>query len=333
MVLRADDELRHPTTDIPEWRESQWYCFDVPDQSLGVVLYYAYTPNTAQPSARLIAYVTRGWNRAPNTTLYSFDQDFAIPQDEWDDLNVGSIARFKRLEPLKRWALSFHDNKRLDLELEVDLFAGNWHWIDNVYETPRCLAGDRYHRPFAATGEMTLDGRRYALDVTGDSDHSWGPRQWGPLYKSKYVAGQCGRDWAMSFIEVVAADGSVRPYGFVWDGKRMSPISNVEIAADYDDDGIHRGVLMNIVDGERRLTRVQGTCFASAPTQTDTVSNNDCYFNFTVNGSQHAGSGILSFFWNRQYYQSVMRRVALPGADTGAVTNAGAAASPGAGAA
>jgi hypothetical protein len=310
MVLRADDELRHPSTDIPEWRESMWYCFDIPEQQLGVVIYYAYTPNTAKPSARLISYVTRGWNRTPNTLLYSFDQEIAIPDGEWDELNVVGVARFKRLEPLKRWKVSFHDGKRFDLDMEVDLFAGNWHWIDNIYETPRCLAGDRYHRPFAAQGEMTLDGQRYALDVTGDSDHSWGPRRWEPLHKSKYVAGQCGRDWATSFIEVVDADGSVRPYGFVWDGKRMSPISSVEISGDYDDDGLHRGVLINIVDNEARLTRIRGECFASAPTETEKVSNNDCYFTFSVNEGEHRGSGILSFYWHRDYYHRVMRRPA-----------------------
>jgi hypothetical protein len=310
MVLRADDELRHPHTGIPEWRESQWYCFDMPEYEMGGAIYYAYTPNTPTPSARLIAYITRGWNREPNKLLYSFERDFPIPADEWDDLRVGGIARFKRLEPLKRWQLSFHDGQRLDFDIDVDLYAGNWHWIDNPLETPKCLAGDRYHRPYAGTGEMTLDGKRYALNFTGDSDHSWGPRRWGPLYKSKYVAGQCGRDWAMSFIEIVAADGGVIPYGFVWDGKRMSPISSVEITADYDEDGIHRGVVMNIVDDEARLTRVEGQCFATAPTETEAVSNRDCYFTFSVNRGQHAGSGILSFYWNPDYYRRVMRRQA-----------------------
>lgn len=308
MVLRADDELRHPTSSIPEWRESQWYCFDMPELEMGGAIYYAYTPNTPNPSAKLIAYLTRGWNRTPNTLLYSYEQDFPIPTDEWDDLDVGGIARFKRIEPLRRWQVGFHDGKRLDIELDVDLYAGNWHWIDNLYETPKYLAGDRYHRPYAGTGEMTLDGKRYALNLTGDSDHSWGPRRWGPLYKSKYVAAQCGRDWAVSLIELVATDGSKRPHGFVWDGRRLTAISSLEITPDYDEDGIHRAVVMNIVDEEQRLTRVEGRCYASAPTQTPTVSNNDCYFTCSVNGGQHTGSGILSFYWEREYYTRVLRR-------------------------
>lgn len=307
MVLRADDELRHPHSGLPEWRESMWWCFDMPEYELGGAIYYAYTPNTPEPNAKLIAYVTRGWNRERNQLSYSFERVLPIPEQDWDDLDVGGVARFRRLDPLKRWQLSFHDGKDFDLDIEVDLFAGSWHWIDNIHETPKFLAGDRYHRPYAAQGEMRLHGRRYTVNMTGDSDHSWGPRRWGPLYKSKYVAGQCGKDWAMSLIEIAGVDGSVRPYGFVWDGRHMSPITGLEIAADYDDNGMHRAVLMNIVDGEDRLTRVEGGCFASAPTDYDAVSNNDCYFNFEVNRGQHRGSGILSFFWNRDYYSRVMK--------------------------
>jgi len=285
-----------------------WWCFDMPEYEMGGAVYYAYMPNGPQQGAKLTAYITRGWNSERNRLLYSFEQELPIPDDEWDDLRCGKVAHFKRLEPLKRWQLAFHDGRRLDMDLEIDLFGGSWHWIDNPYETPKFLAGDRYHRPYLARGEMRLDGSRYPLSLTGDSDHSWGPRRWGPLYRSKYVAGQCSRDWAMSFIEIASIDGSFRPYGFVWDGQRMSPVTSVEIAADYDADGIHRAVLLNIVDADNRLTRVEGACFASAPTDYGAVSNNDCYFTFEVNRGEHRGSGILSFFWERDYYQRVLKR-------------------------
>lgn len=308
MVLRAEDELMHAHTSIREWRESQWYCFDMPEYEMGGALYYSYMPNGDTPSARLIMYITRGWNREPNTLLYHFDQTFPIPDSDWDDLDVAGIARFKRIEPLKKWEISFRDGKRLDFSIDVDLYAGNWHYIDNFFETPKFLAGDRYHRPYAAKGKMTLDGKEYPLDFLGDSDHSWGPRRWEPLYKSKYVAGQCGRDFAFSFIEIEGVDGGLRPYGFVWDGQKMSAITKVEIAPFYDEDGLHRSVAMNITDDEARITRVDGTCFASAPTEFDTIWNNDNYCTFEIDGGRLKGSGILSFFWNRDYYHRVMRR-------------------------
>tara|TARA_R110000782_G_scaffold270464_1_gene371419 strand:+ start:7955 stop:8887 length:933 start_codon:yes stop_codon:yes gene_type:complete len=308
MVLRADDELRHPHSEIAEWRESMWYCFDMPEYEMGGALYYSYMPNAPTPSARLIMYITKGWNTEPNTLLYHFDKEFPIPAEDWDDLDVGGIARFKRIEPLKKWEISFNDGKRLSFEFEADLYAGNWHYIDNLHETPKYLAGDRYHRPYAGKGKMVLDGKDYPLDFTGDSDHSWGPRRWGPLYKSKYIAGQCGQGWAFQLMEVEAFGGGLYPYGFIWDGTKMSPITKIEVTPKYDADGQHSAVVMNLVDDENRLTRIDGKCFASAPTEFNDVWNNDAYFNFEVNGGEHKGSGILSFYWNREYYHRVMRR-------------------------
>jgi hypothetical protein len=99
-------------------------------------IYYAYTPNAPKPAAKLIVYLTRGWSREPNTLLYSFEKEFPIPTAEWDDLDVGGIARFKRLEPLKRWQIGFHDGKRLDIDLEVDL-RRQLALDRQLYETPK----------------------------------------------------------------------------------------------------------------------------------------------------------------------------------------------------
>lgn len=308
MVLRADDELRHPATDLPEWRESMWYCFDMPEYEMGGAIYYAYQPNIDSPSCFVSAYITKGMERKPNNLLYTFKKEFPIPDSDWDDLKVGDIAHYKRVTPLKEWHIVFDDHERFRFEMDVDVIGGNWHYIDNTFETPKYLAGDRYHRPYAAKGEMVLDGKTYRLDLTGDSDHSWGPRRWEPLFKSKYIAGQCGKNWAFQAFEGVALDGGVFPYGFIWDGKRFSPISKLEIAPKYGRDGIQEAIVMNIVDAETRLTRIEGTSFCSAPTERENIWNNDAYYRFTVNEGEHEGSGILSFFWNRDYYHRVMIR-------------------------
>jgi hypothetical protein len=308
MVLRPEDELRHPATSDPDWRESMWFCFDLPEHEMGGAVYYSYMPNTPNPTASFSVYMTKGWNREPNGPFYSFKQEIPIPDSDWDDLRIGDVAHYQRIDALKRWHISVHDGDRFDLEMDADFFGGGWHYIDNTFATPKYLAADRYHRPWAAQGEMVIDGKRYALDHTGDSDHSWGPRQWAPLYKSKYTAGQCGRDWAFHAFSGVALDGGVFPYGFVWDGEKMSPITGLEVSPHYDDDGIQRAITMNIVDAESRMSRIEGESFCSSPTESEEVWNNDCYFAFEVNGGEHSGSGILSFYWNRDYYHRVLKR-------------------------
>lgn len=308
MVINAVDELSHPHTDHPQWRESMWYCFQMPEHNMGGAFYYNYMPNVATPYASFSFYLAKGIPGEPNSPHYIFQKQFDIPTAEWDDLRLGDFAHYKRIEPLKRWHISIHDGSRMDAEIDATFFAGAWHYIDNLHETPKYLAGDRYHRPWKATGEFVLDGVRYELNHTGDADHSWGPRVWEPLYKSKYIAGQCGEKFAFHAFSGVSLDGGVYPYGFVWDGTKMSAISDLEITPAYGVNGIQESIVMNIVDNERRLTRVEGTSFCAHPTDRETVWNNDCYASFNVNSGQYSGSGILSFYWNREYYRNVFGR-------------------------
>ncbi len=309
MVIQANDELRHPHTDHRQWRESMWFCFQDPEQQIGSAIYYSYRPNADPPSASFSVYVARGIAAQPNAPLYHLEFDLPIPDEDWDDLHVGDVAHYRRLDDLNRWAISIRDGDRFNADIEASFYAGAWHYADNLHETPRYLAADRYHRPWQATGEMTLDGERLAIDTTGDSDHSWGPRRWRPLFKSKYIAGQCGTDFAFQIMSALSADGGVVPYGFVWDGRRMSPITGLEITPTYGaDDGVQTAIVMNIVDDESRLTRVEGTTFCTYPGDFGQVWNNDCYAGFDVNHGQHTGSGILSFYWARDYYRRVFGR-------------------------
>ncbi|MFN0147041.1 MAG: hypothetical protein ACKVT1_11055 [Dehalococcoidia bacterium] len=280
----------------------------MPEHKMGGAFYYSYMPNVANPTASFSFYLVKGIGNEPNAPLYHFSTQIPIPESDWDDLKIGDVAHYKRVDALRRWHISIHDGKRMDAEIDADFFAGAWHYIDNTFETPKYLAGDRYHRPWKATGTMVLDGTRYDLNHTGDADHSWGPRVWEPLYKSKYMAGQCGTDFAFHAFSGVALDGGVFPYGFIWDGKKMSPISGLEVTPRYGRNGVQEGVVMNIIDSETRLTRVEGTSFCAHMTDHGSVWNNDCYADFTINDGQYTGSGILSYYWNRDYYRNVFGR-------------------------
>ena len=119
MVLRADDELRHPSTDLPEWRESMWYCFQMPEYEMGGAIYYSYMPNTPKPSASFSVYLTKGWVREPNKLLYQFSKEVSIPDAEWNDLKVDGKLHYKRIDPLKRWNITFDDGDRLALDFPI----------------------------------------------------------------------------------------------------------------------------------------------------------------------------------------------------------------------
>jgi len=283
-----------------------WYCFGVPKLEIGCAIYYAYTPNASVPTAKFTAYLTRGWAHRGADVLYTLERTLPIPAEEWDDLDVAGLCRYRRLEPLKRWHISFADRPRLAFDLAVEIVGGNWHWIDHPYETPNFMSGDRYHRAFAGAGSIEIDGERHEISTTGDSDHSWGPRRWGSLSKCKYVAVQCGTEWSMSMVEVVDAIGRKRPYGHVWDGSCMTPITYAEIAAEYDEYGMQRKVFMNIVDERGTRTGIATRSYAAAPIVLGDGISNDCYVHADVEGISTPGVGVLSFYWDRTYYERVM---------------------------
>jgi hypothetical protein len=306
MVLKASDELRHPASTAPEWRESMWYCFAVPDLGAGFAIYYGYTPNTAVPTAKFMAYLTRGWVRDRQAIDYFVERTLPIPPDDWNDLDVGGLCRYKLMEPLKRWRISYVDGPAFSFDLELEVVGGNWHWIDNPHETPNFMSGDRYHRAVRAQGTLEVDGKVHEIFTFGDSDHSWGPRRWGSLSKCKYVAVQCGEVWAMSFVEVHDSANRKRAYGHVWDGCRMTPITDVEIAADYDPDGIQRQVIMNVEDNKNRRTAVRMTTYAVAPVLLGGGISHDCYAHAKVAGVSQPGTGVSSFFWDQDYKRNVL---------------------------
>lgn len=315
MVISAVDELRHQFTDDKAWRESLWFCFQIPEKEIGAAIYYSYEPNLPDPRSNLTIYICKGMERRPNSSLYAFKRNFPLPESDFDDLRFGRFGSLRRIEPLKRWQLKFDDGERLQFDIEAGFYAGAWHYIDNEYPTPKYLAGDRYHRPWAVKGQLRLDGVTTELDHTGDSDHSWGRRLWEPLYDSKYVAAQCGREFALSLISARSFDGGTCPYGFVWDGTSMSAIGALECASDYGSDGIQERVALNVIDSESRLTRVEARSFAAFPavaTQEDgdlafgrNVRSNDTYATFSINDGAHQGSGVLSWYWELAHYNKM----------------------------
>src|ERR1700726_5001377 len=67
----------------------------MPEYQISGAIYYAHTPNTVEPSAKLIVYLRRGWNREPNALLISFERTLPIPDRDWDDLDVDSARLAK----------------------------------------------------------------------------------------------------------------------------------------------------------------------------------------------------------------------------------------------
>jgi hypothetical protein len=316
MAITADDELRHQPTDEESWRESMWFCWQMPEHGIGSSMSFNYRPNTSQPGSNLRIAVCRGLESENNKPLYSRHDQPPLPEGDFDDFAFPPRFRMQRIGPLEGFRMQFDDQERLSFDYEIRFFAGAFHWADGVYPTPVYL-GNRYHCPFTIEGTLRLDGETFAVRHQGDHDHSWGtrPLDWHVLEGTKYVAGQFGTSLAFSIATTSGPDGVV-PHGFVWDGSRLAAVSDVELANEYDEDGVQRRTWLNLVDVSGRLTQVTAEAFANYPTEQASVTgipavgtdyhNNDVYARMRVAGSDLEGSGIVSYYWGREYYHRVL---------------------------
>ncbi|MHB8528097.1 MAG: hypothetical protein ACYC8V_01120, partial [Caulobacteraceae bacterium] len=195
MVLRAEDELRHPKNEDYYFRESVYFNFNETQNKIGGWVYLWVTPNKESPAGMLVSFYHGRWadlkitDKAMNAPghllgegdkwIYCFkrDVDFQL-EENFDDVELCGL-HLRRTEPLKRYALTFSDGEGGSFELDAKFMMEPYDYAEGVNPTPTWVAANRYHRSWSASGALKIAGKRFEINCTGDSDHSWGQRHVG----------------------------------------------------------------------------------------------------------------------------------------------------------
>lgn len=272
MVLKADDELRHEWDADPHWRESWYYNFSDPVNSLGGWLYLWVTPNQPLKSGMLVCFyhglaaefdsTEVAW-RAPghlhrgpgDSWVYCYKRDLAeLMQENLDDADLCGLA-MRRIEPLQRYRLAFDDAPNARLELDCEFMTRPWDFADNVHATPRWFAKNRYHRGWKASGALVIAGRRYELRTTGDSDHSWGTRDQGVFDQNslKTYALQTPDGRLSVKAQMLGEPGHELPRGYIAIGDDMRAVSSIVETSSYRGNGLMHDVTLRVEDVAGRV--------------------------------------------------------------------------------
>jgi len=122
--MHPDDEFHASTTDDPEWTETCWFTFTVPERGLSGQLYPYFKQN--QGVAAGGAFFWDGHHERPETCVYA-KQFWHLPLAEdarLTDIRLDNGISYTCLEPQKRWAVRYDDPDGGD-EIHVDLtFTG-----------------------------------------------------------------------------------------------------------------------------------------------------------------------------------------------------------------
>jgi len=232
VIEPRDDSFHEPTSDHPEWNETFWFSFAVPERKISGTLYPVFRRNLGAVGCCIVL-----WDEAdplPWEALY-YDYRYWMPWPE-GDLTCFALANGYEAEcvaPLSDYRLRYADGDVLELDLVFSAlipphetamkglgFAGAAHW-------------DQHGR---ITGRLRLRGEEIAVDSIYMRDRSWGPR---PAARGPRRMGYTtGFHESAGFHTISAAEDMLAP-------RPKEPIFQGYLWRD--------GVVADVVGGERRV--------------------------------------------------------------------------------
>lgn len=317
MVLRAQDELRHPKNDDYYFRESLYFNFNDPTNEIGAWFYYWVTPNKESPAGMLVSLYHGRWTdlkindhamsasghllTSENAWVYCFkkDVDFQLETD-FDDTELCGL-HLRRVEPLKHYKIKFSDGEGNIADLDVNFMMEPYDYADGVNPTPSWVAANRYHRSHWTKGQLKIAGKTYNIDCTGDSDHSWGQRHMGVfvenLFKMWSFQSADGRT-SISAIQQ-GPEGKEFALGFVVLDGKVSSVATVEHTSRYDENGVQENVDLKVIDA---LGRVVNAKFKKMHSH---IASGDNFWGYEGVGDYEVEGfgvlpGLISYFWPKQ---------------------------------
>ncbi|HEV2368238.1 MAG TPA: hypothetical protein VGR90_00095 [Acidimicrobiales bacterium] len=207
-----DDEFHPPTSEDPYWTETCWFTFAVPERRLSGQLYPFFRPN--QKVCAGAAYVWDESGYMPWTVRYGKNfWHLPLPDQPLSALSLPNGMRYRCLEPLHRYELSYEDPDGDDLHIRLTYAS---------LAPPNYLGQSHLDQPGRYTGEIILDGERMAVDSFGFRDRSWGVRsQFGPGFGSGgYTYATVGAGHGFHTITMDTGSGYSSIHGYLMrDGK------------------------------------------------------------------------------------------------------------------
>jgi len=256
--MHPDDEFHEPTTDDPEWTETCWFTFTVPERGLSGQLYPYFKRN--QGVAAGGAFFWDGHHERPETCVYA-KQFWHLPLADdarLTDLELGNGIRYSCLEPQTQWAVRYDDPDGGD-EIHVDLT------VTGVVP-PNMLGESHVDQACRYQGTIVLHGEEIAVDSYGFRDRSWGPRpqygqgiHGGGSMRGGYSYATASDRDAFHAITMDFGTGCIAIHGYVLrDGVWAKVKSGTREVVERDEHGFPVLVVLDLVDEQGREVHAEG---------------------------------------------------------------------------
>jgi hypothetical protein len=175
------DEVFHAAGEDPNWNESGWFGFAIPERDINGFVYYFHDVRTGvsgggpalwDPSGEQVydcLFYDWRWHQPPTGQL------------EFRDFSLPNSLRHEVLEPMQRYRLSY-SQLGLDLDLEWTALMPPHELGHGTTAAPR-----HFDQPGRMRGTATLDGERLDVDSYSLRDRTWGAHRPGARRSGDYL--------------------------------------------------------------------------------------------------------------------------------------------------
>lgn len=202
------DDHRHEPGPTPDWTETTWWSFNVPDRHLAGWLYAQVRPNLGICSGGAFVYDPSAF--APWALPYYAWANFDRLPENWDfdEVNFRNGVRVKMLDPGMRYELGyrFRDHEDFIADLQFD---GLTPPVPHVQGAPPFTGSSHYDQHGRITGRIIVRGESIDVDCISVRDRSWGrrPELLGRHGRLSYAFGANGsREAFLAFCAPPASD-------------------------------------------------------------------------------------------------------------------------------
>jgi hypothetical protein len=314
VVLAASDEMRHPHDDGFNWRESLYFNFADLQNGLGGWIYLWVVPNKPLKSGMLVSIyhglvdrcdandvaLKSSGHRYLDTAgnwVYCYKRDVApLIDSDFDNVELCGLHLVRR-DPLRTYTIAFSDDVGTRIDLAGTFTMNPYDYADGAHPTPSWVAQNRYHRSWRVKGSLTIAGKTYAINTTGDSDHSWGNRDMTVFSTHTFKMWSFQTPDARRSVSVIE-QGAGLYLGFIdIDGDTRS-VQSIRETGRYSETGVQQDIDVTITDVAGR------TIHASMPRMFSVIGHGEPagLWGFEGVGSYNvdgwgACTGVASYFW------------------------------------
>ncbi|UCE85543.1 MAG: hypothetical protein JSU66_14575 [Deltaproteobacteria bacterium] len=253
--LEPADDYTHALGPEPNFNESMYFNFFDRERRIGGFLRLGNRANEGHAERTVTVFLPDGH------VLFGFER---ARIDGNDAFEAGGV-RFEVMEPSQKLRTTYagpvidmaeprqmaepreafrnNPTRQLRIDLVHDAVGPMYGSAGSGNEAERPaeeqFARAHYEQHMHVTGTIELEGQRFELDGYGLRDHSWGPRSWQAIERYEWLTLNFGAELGAMISVIRRGPGEVRTGGVVVRGDALDLVTEAEIDADYEDNGLY----------------------------------------------------------------------------------------------